>query len=237
MSARVLPVGLRRTLQQLRRAVADHRGGLTSRWVREDGPRAVWPARLTLSQPIRPGPSADAKRHNLRLAAARLEDRVVMPGAVLSLGHLIGPPTRRRGFRAGRMLSGDRIIEEEGGGLCQLSGVLYLLGLRAGLSVIERHPHSLDIYTEETRFCPLGADATLVWAYKDLRLANPLSQPLSVQIRVEEAAIHASLGAPAPLVERDVRFERQDQPDGTRRVTTWVDARILHIDHYRAWRP
>jgi vancomycin resistance protein VanW len=37
-----------------------------------------------------------------------------------------------------------------GGGLCQLSGIVYEAGLRAGLDPAERHPHSRDLYARRT---------------------------------------------------------------------------------------
>jgi len=56
-----------------------------------------------------------------------------------------------------------------GGGLCQLSGIIYHAVLEAGLEILERHPHSLDIYTATTRYTPLGSDAAVVYGHKDLR--------------------------------------------------------------------
>jgi hypothetical protein len=49
---------------------------------------------------------------------------------------------------------------------------VYHIGIIAGLDIIERYNHSVDIYTDDTRFAPLGTDATVVYGYKDLRIRN-----------------------------------------------------------------
>ncbi len=36
-----------------------------------------------------------------------------------------------------------------------------------------------SLYTEATRFTPLGLDATVVWGYKDLRLRNNCRHPVA----------------------------------------------------------
>ena len=229
---RHLPATLRTELQALRRQLRDRRSGLRQRFVNVSGPTGAWPERLVVEQAIRPSALVTAKLHNLRRAAAVLNDRLIPPGALLSLGHLIGPPTARRGYQAGRMLAEGKVVAEEGGGLCQLSGVIYLLGLQAGLRVEERHPHSLDLYTETTRFCELGSDATLVWAYKDLRLENTHAHPVAFRFQIAEDRLRGALCAPESVVPHEVVFVREDLADGSRRVRTVVDGVERHEDRY-----
>jgi vancomycin resistance protein VanW len=174
-----------------------------------------------------PGPFAAGKLHNLELAARTLNDLVVSPGRVLSLGHVLGDPTLRRGYREGRMVTASGVVSEAGGGLCQLSGMVYLLSLKVGLRVLERHAHSVDLYDDHTRFCPLGADATLVYGYRDLRVENTLPVPIAFRFRAVDAALVGSLCAPRPLAVLDVRFRRTDLADGTRDVETWVEGRLV----------
>jgi hypothetical protein len=54
------------------------------------------------------------------------------------------------------------------------------------LKIVERHQHSVDIYTEENRYTPLGTDATVVFGYKDLRIRNPYHFPIQFWFSVEE---------------------------------------------------
>jgi vancomycin resistance protein VanW len=49
-------------------------------------------------------------------------------------------PTSARGFLPGRSLLAGELRPDYGGGLCQLSGLIYNVSLMAGLEVLERHP-------------------------------------------------------------------------------------------------
>ncbi|HOX42910.1 MAG TPA: VanW family protein [Myxococcota bacterium] len=188
--------------------------------------RALHPAelgaythRLRESQPIPRTALSENKVHNLGRAILALEHRPVLPGQSFSFWHLVGPPARRRGFVEGRALVGGRLTAEVGGGLCQLSGILYHLALRAGLEVLERHAHSVDLYTAETRFCPLGADATVVFGRKDLRLRNGLGAPILFRFVLEADRLQASLCCTRPIEERQIRFAEAPAPGGVQ-VTT-----------------
>jgi vancomycin resistance protein VanW len=133
-------------------------------------------------QEIKPTGFLEGKLANIGLSAALLDGVVVAPGEIFSFWKLVGRPSAAAGFAIGRSIRGGIVGGEIGGGLCQVSGIAYEAGLRAGLTVVERHPHSRDLYTEEERFTPLGLDATVVWPNKDLRLSNPLAVPLQFRI-------------------------------------------------------
>jgi vancomycin resistance protein VanW len=188
--------------------------------------RAIHPAelgayahRLRESQPIPRTALSENKVHNLGRAILALEHRPILPGEVFSFWHLVGCPTRRRGFIEGRALVNGRLVAEVGGGLCQLSGILYHLALQAGLTVLERHAHSVDLYTAEIRFSPLGSDATVVFGRKDLRLRNDLGAPVLFRFVLEADRLQASLCCTRPLAAREIRFAAEPAPGGVR-VTT-----------------
>lgn len=171
------------------------------------------PGQRRWRQPIHETPSAANKRHNLRRAARIVECTVVQPGQIFSFARVIGPPIPMRGFLDGRALVGGEVATSAGGGLCQLSGLLYLAALECGLEIVERHPHSLDIYTDATRFAPLGADATVVYGYRDLRFRNPHDQPIGFRCRIDTASVEIEICARAPLPDRRVDFVQQPYDD------------------------
>ena len=86
-------------------------------------------------------------------------------------------------FLPGRSLLAGQVGPDYRGGLCQLSGRIYYASLMAGLEIPERHPHSRDIYDDQTRYAPLGADATVAYAFKDLRVLNNLPFPVCFRER------------------------------------------------------
>ena len=97
-----------------------------------------------------------------------------------------------------------------GGGLCQLSGLAYELGLRAGLAVVERHPHTQDLYTEATRFTPLGLDATVVYGHKDLRLRNDRHAPLALRFAVDAHRVVGTVLSAAPFAAASVEIVKRE---------------------------
>lgn len=175
-----------------------------------------FPHRLVeVVQEIKGSAFLEGKLANIRLGAALLDGIVVAPGETFSFWALVGRPSAAAGFELGRSIRGGVVEGEIGGGLCQVSGTAYEAGLRAGLTVAERHPHSRDLYTEAERFTPLGMDATVVWPYRDLRLLNPHQVPVRCCFTVGEGSLVASVYAPIALPPVAIEIERAD--DGNRR--------------------
>lgn len=193
---------------------------------------------LELRQEIKRSEFFEGKLANIRLGAARLSGVVVGPGETLSFWGLIGRPSVAAGFELGRSIRGGEVVGDLGGGLCQLSGIAYEAGLRAGLDASERHAHSRDLYTEPDRFTPLGLDATVVWPYKDLRLRNGLAVPVQFRFAVQGMAVSASVHAPVPLDAAQLEVLRVD--DETRRHVRVSrqgrggELRLISEDSYRA---
>jgi len=160
--------------------------------------------RIVEHQPIRHTEQWANKVHNLRLAAERIEGVAVEPGEVFSFWAMVGAPTSARGFRDSRTIVSGSLRSSPGGGLCQLSGMLYTLALRAGLCICERHPHSIDIYNDATRFAPLGSDATVVYGRKDVRFSNTLEGTMCFSFQVTEDALTVALRTSRPFVEHRI---------------------------------
>lgn len=159
-----------------------------------------------LIQPIRPGATFENKLANLQLASSAITGIQLQPGEIFSFWEVVGRPSNRRGYRASRNIVRGQLSSEVGGGLCQVSGIIYQLCLMAGLEIRERYPHSLDIYTEAERFAPLGADATVVFGYKDLRLANPFPFPLVFRFEISNCELHFMLFTPQPIQLKKIEF-------------------------------
>jgi vancomycin resistance protein VanW len=175
-----------------------------------DEDKKLFHSQISLSQPIKKTQHSENKKHNLSLAINRIQDVAIKPGEIFSFWHLVGKPNRAKGYREGRSLVSNQLKAEVGGGLCQLSGLLYFLTLKAGLTTLERHAHSLDIYTDSTRFAPLGSDATVVYGYKDFRFQNNLLFPLCFRFSLQEEEITAILCSPQPIPEYRVEFKVEE---------------------------
>lgn len=179
-----------------------------------DSENQLFYPQIDLTQPIFETEYSDSKKHNLALAIAPIQAVLIPPNQIFSFWHLVGHPSQKRGYLAGRAIVKDQLTAEVGGGLCQLSGLIYFLILKAGIMPLERHPHSKDIYTESSRFAPLGSDATVVYGYKDLRFRNPFSFPFYFQFDLQSQAIQAAIYAPELLPQLRIEFKQTELPDG-----------------------
>ena len=216
----LIPSGLKLQLKLLQRYQADLANNQRSKFVNfkpiSEEDKNLFQPRISIYQAIKQTQHSENKKHNLNLAITRIQDVAIKPGAIFSFWHLVGKPDRAKGYREGRSLVANQLKAEVGGGLCQLSGLLYLLTLKAGLSTLERHPHSHDIYTESTRFAPLGSDATVVYGYKDFRFQNNLLFPVCFQFSIQEEEIRAALCSPQPTPEYTVEFKVEEFNGGAK---------------------
>jgi vancomycin resistance protein VanW len=219
--ARSLPHNLKASLQATKRQQHDRRSGDFARFAHppnvRQSPDGI--AQIRISQALKPSAYAENKWHNLALAIQSIEPVVIQPGQILSFWHLVGNPIAVRGYQVGRALVNGELHAVVGGGLCQLSGLIYLLALHTDCEIIERHPHSQDIYTDATRFTPLGADATVVFGYKDLRIENQTSTPIRFQFDLYSDQITGTVIAMNDISKYDIEFSIEET-DETKVVQT-----------------
>ena len=121
---------------------------------------------------------------NLNIAVPRLDGTLLRPGETLSYWKAIGRPTARKGYVPGMVLTGGKVSEEVGGGLCQLSNLIYWLTLHTPLTVIERHHHGYDVFPDSNRTQPFGSGATCYYPYVDLMIRNDTDQNFQLTLHV-----------------------------------------------------
>ena len=162
---------------------------------------------VTIEQPIKLTDSTHNKIHNLSLAIAKLNNIIIQPGEIFSFWQLVGNPSQKNGYQKSRSIINGEVEAAVGGGLCQLSGSIYFLAIQSGLKITERHAHSIDIYTEEERFTPLGSDATVTYGYKDLRFINPYNFPIVISFQLTADTLTGDLLAKEKPEPRKIIFE------------------------------
>jgi len=123
---------------------------------------------------------------NLKLAVKRLDGLILYPGETFSYWKAIGRPTRRKGYAAGMVLFCGTYRQGIGGGLCQLSNLIYWMTLHTDLTVTERYRHSYDVFPDTDRTQPFGSGATCVYNYRDLMVKNETTHPFQLCLKVTE---------------------------------------------------
>ena len=129
---------------------------------------------------------------NLKLAAGQLDGVVIRPGEIFSYWYLIGKPSRRKGYREGMILRSGKVCAGVGGGLCQLSNLIYWMALHSPLTVVERHRHGYDVFPDAKRTQPFGSGATCAYPHADLMLTNDTGRTFQLRLRVGEECLEGA---------------------------------------------
>lgn len=84
-------------------------------------------------------------RYNVRKALSYFNGLTVYPGNTVDFNAIVGPRTEERGWKSATEYIGNTTQEGFGGGVCQASTTLYGAMLKSGMTIIERHPHSMTV--------------------------------------------------------------------------------------------
>ncbi len=115
---------------------------------------------------------------NVRVAAERLNGIVLAPGEALSFNETVGHRTEAEGFAYAPVIANGEIRRGIGGGVCQVATTLHVAAVEAGLTVVERRPHS-----RPSHYVDPGMDATVVDGRVDYRIQNPYDFPVAVRTK------------------------------------------------------
>ena len=107
------------------------------------------------------------RARNIQTAARALNGTYVPPGAQFSLNRVLGKRTPERGYVQAGTIVNDRIVDNYGGGVSQVSTTVYNAAYFAGVEFNEFRAHSFYI----SRY-PEGREATLDWNSIDNRWTN-----------------------------------------------------------------
>jgi vancomycin resistance protein VanW len=135
---------------------------------------------------------------NLKIAASKLNGIILRPGEVFSFWKLIGKPTRSKGYSEGMELYGGKVKPGVGGGLCQMSNLIYWMTLHTPLRVIERHRHGYDVFPDSNRTQPFGSGATCFYPYIDLMIKNETNEDFQLLINVGEEFLESEWRSTTP---------------------------------------
>lgn len=153
----------------------------------------------------------EARNTNIRLMCEAIDGLKLDPGQTLSINDLVGERTAEKGFKdAPAIMDGKKLVDDMGGGICQLSGTLYNAALKANMEIVERVHH-----TWPSTYLPIGLDATLNWDDKDLKIKNTSEWPMyiSAELLSGECAVKI-YGQPLPEgIELKIRTEMLEEID------------------------
>lgn len=123
---------------------------------------------------------------NLKIACNQLNLITIKPGEIFSYWKLIGKPSRHKGYVKGMVLKNGTFEAGTGGGLCQLSNLVFWMTIHTPLTVIERHRHGYDVFPDSNRTQPFGSGATCFYPHGDLMIQNNTQDTYQLIVKVGE---------------------------------------------------
>jgi vancomycin resistance protein YoaR len=159
-----------------------------------------------------------ARSYNLRLAASKLDGTVLLPGEVFDFNDVVGPRDEANGYKVAKVIAEGELVDGIGGGTCQISGTLHGAAFFAGLSIVERYPH-----TRPSSYIKMGLDATVVYPTINFRLKNPFPFPVVLHETVKNGVVRAEILGPkrtrtVTLIRRidsAIPYDEVERPDKT----------------------
>lgn len=155
------------------------------------------------------------KKQNLSLAIKKLDKVVIAPGETFSYWKLIGKPTKKKGYVEGMILRNGKYLSGIGGGLCQLSNLIYWMTLHTPLTVVERWRHGYDVFPDASRTQPFGSGATCSYNYIDLQIKNNTTHSFQLLLSLDETYLRGEWRANYQneeiyeIEEKDHRIEHE----------------------------
>ncbi len=117
-----------------------------------------------------------ARNTNIRLACEALNGTIVQPGQEISFNDTVGERTEEKGYKGAAAYNNGEVVEEIGGGVCQVSTTLYNAAVKAGMNITMRRSH-----TFEPSYITPGQDATVSWGGPDFKFVNNSSAAVGIR--------------------------------------------------------
>ena len=161
--------------------------------------------------------TANEKRNtNVRLAAEAINGTIVQPGEEFSFNKIVGPRTAEKGYQEAAAYNSGEVVQELGGGVCQVSSTLYQVAFRSGMNITYRRSH-----TFEPNYVTPGQDAAISWDYPDFRFVNTSEVAIGIRASYSNRKTTVAIYG-VPVLEDGItwsleseKVEELDPPDPT----------------------
>ena len=117
---------------------------------------------------------------NLELACKAIDGLVLQPGDVFSYNDTLGERTEEKGYQLGPSYVNGEVVQEIGGGICQVSSTLYNCVLTADLEVLERENHMFY-----PGYVDPGLDCAVNWGTLDFRFRNSSGHAIRIEASLD----------------------------------------------------
>ena len=138
---------------------------------------------------------------NVRLAAEAINGTVIKPGQEFSFNGTVGQRTEAKGYKGAAAYNNGEVVQEIGGGVCQVSTTLYNAVFKAGLKISSRRSH-----TFEPSYVTPGRDATVSWDQPDFKFINNSSTAIGLRASYADQKVTISVYG-IPILEDGITWD------------------------------
>lgn len=149
------------------------------------------------------------RNENIRLACNALNGTIVNPGQEFSFNDTTGARTEAKGYKPATAYLNGEIVQEPGGGVCQISSTLYNAVVFAGLTSTERHAHSY-----EPSYVTPGEDAAVSFGGPDFRFVNNSDYPIAIKTSWAKQELTISIYG-VPILKEGEKIRMASEKVGT----------------------
>lgn len=150
--------------------------------------------------------SNENRDNNVNLASEKINGTIIYPGETFSYNQIVGKRTIEAGYKEAGAYAGGKVVQEIGGGICQVSSTLYNAVLYANLEVVERYNHYF-----ETSYVDPGRDATVSWESLDFQFKNNRDYAIKIEAKARNGVCEITIKG----IKQDNDYEVVIQPQVT----------------------
>ena len=133
------------------------------------------------------------RNFNMQLASDAINGVIIKPGEEFSYNEtILSKRDPENDYKPAGVISGGKMTNAIGGGICQVSSTLFDAALYSGMTITERRNHSLKV-----GYLPPGLDATCSWGTIDFRFRNDLEVPVKIESVMGNGSIKVRFLSPS----------------------------------------
>lgn len=144
------------------------------------------------------------RESNIKIAASKINNIILLPDDVFSFNQTVGGTTEKEGYKKAPTIVKNRLVDDFGGGICQVSSTLYSAMLHANVKGLERTNHNLPV-----SYIPLGLDATVSEGSTDYKFKNTLGFPMYLESVIQSGNLIFNIYSNNTLTQKSYRARNE----------------------------
>ncbi len=148
-------------------------------------------------------PNEYNRSNNIKIGLSYIDEVIILPGEEFSFNNTVGNVTKEQGYLPAGTFKAGTIVNETGGGICQVSSSLYNTALLANLEITMRYAHGLPVgYVLPSR------DATIYTGVLDFKFKNTRNNAIKIVTTYDPSgSLNISMYGMKEEIEYEIEIE------------------------------